>query len=301
MLKYPELVKKSRLLYTVSGKIAINPKYTDKELDEQITLLMESKPLNDSEFELLTKYFIENNFPDEDMDNFITGKLNLEFDIINDVWKNFGNIAFHKKYFKDSVSKTALGLFDVFDESKYNKFSEVQKCFYKFKPNVIRHRKLIELKSNLKPHMNNMFGSYSDYFDAIDNAKKVIEDDAVKFYMDPTKPLVDRIKLFNRLGKKNNYMYNPDNKNLNKIFQMSFEDDFLERHTTISCVDVIEEWIEGLKSKRTHIDYSKNEYHPSLETEQRNYNPSQESMDRLFEYYFNNLVIEGVSEFILDW
>ena len=52
---------------------------------------------------------------------------------------------------------------------------------------------------------------------------------------------------------------------------------------------------------RCKIDYSINQYHPDLKQKKRNYVSSQAAIDRLYNYYLNLLIVEGVSEFIFDW
>ena len=127
-----------------------------------------------------------------------------------------------------------------------------------------------------------------------------IEEAAAVFYMDRTKPMSERVKAFNTYGKHCEYIAHPKNLLLADIFSIYYENDSLERYSTITCISVVDYWLENLANGRCHLNWS-NHYHPKIDRTNRNYTVRQEAVQRLRKYYIEKLFIEGVSKFNLDW
>ena len=130
---------------------------------------------------------------------------------------------------------------------------------------------------------------------------KHIPEVAKQFYLDKTKPLQERLRVFTKYGKKEDFIHQPTNVALKKIFDVSFEDsDNYSRNETIECYDIVSCWLEQLKDGRLSLNWS-NPYHPKLIKKKRNYKPSEEAMKRLELYYCENLFLEEIGSFDFDW
>ena len=147
--------------------------------------------------------------------------------------------------------------------------------------------------------INTIYSKYSS-IDDIEEHLPVMKarQEAKIFYLDKTKDLDNRIKAFNMYGE-----YETDiayHKNVNLLFKHMFKV-YLEnydRYRTCITVDIIENWLEILIYKRSIYNFSTRE----LEQSERNYKPSQEAIDRLWEYYIEKLFeTDKVSKFTHDW
>jgi len=123
---------------------------------------------------------------------------------------------------------------------------------------------------------------------------------AKDFYLDRSKPFSERIKVFAKYGKFEDFIFEPTDSNLKKIFQIYQEGGWLERHQNVETPEIVDFWIGTLKSNRTHLNWS-NPYHPKKEKRSRNYKPRKEAIERLRKYYMEKLFLEGVGSFEFDW
>jgi len=158
-------------------------------------------------------------------------------------------------------------------------------------------------KNKIKKESEKIYTSnFKDLNDLEENVTvKNIKTEAKKFYMDKTKDFKKREKVFSKHGKSNDYIYHPIDSNLKKIFDIYFENDYLDKHQIVKTLDVIKNWIETLSDSRSIIDYSKNKYHPNIKSTERNYTPSDKAIERLYRFYAEKMFLEGVSEFEFDW
>jgi hypothetical protein len=120
-----------------------------------------------------------------------------------------------------------------------------------------------------------------------------------EFYLDKSKDFNERVKVFSSYGKSESYIFHPSDPDLKKIFEAYTERD-VQRHETIQCAEVVWWWIDYLRAKRCHLNWT-NPYHPKIDEETRNYKPSQEAVDRLYKFYVEKLFLEGVGSFEFDW
>ena len=309
-LKYPELTKKWRLLSTVGGDTILKGQddITDEQIDQQIQLLLDQKRLDFNE--VMENYFKSNwvlNLSSAKL--FVKQSYGWEHDYNPDVFWNGGSVAFMKKYFnkKYTYVKGALGWDDLFTDdivgnwSACDRWHQLRNIFnVEGRLNDFLTEK--ENKNKLKSQDSYMFNTADEYLNAIENAKKTIVEDAQKYYLDPKNPIETRVKLFEELGKQDYCIFQPTNKRLREIFDYeTCESDMYTRHEIVSCVGIIDSWLERLVDTRVEIDYSENEYHPKLKCPPRNYVASEEAIQRLRAKYFNLLVVDGVSKFELDW
>ena len=129
---------------------------------------------------------------------------------------------------------------------------------------------------------------------------KKIQHEAEKFYLDRSKNWKERLKVFEKYGKKVSSIHHPADSSLEKIFQMNIEKCEHERHETITCSYVIEWWIEQLSENRTHI-FEAERGRIKMDEADRNYEPSDKAMDRLEKLYMEKIMLERVASFELDW
>ena len=128
---------------------------------------------------------------------------------------------------------------------------------------------------------------------------KKIGAEAQIFYMDKSKDLKERIKVFEKYGHEEGSIYTPDDDALNVIFEFHNDDDNNERHQTYETIDIIDWWI-GMQ-KRNRVNVYKGEYSPKFKKLTRNYTPNKQAIERLRIYYIEKLFIEGISSFVFDW
>jgi len=215
-----------------------------------------------------------------------------------DFWKEFGSAPFVTDYspdLKDAIKNGAKGMIEIFEsQERFSTFSysyQVPKLIDQL-PEMI-DKKLKELNKKV------YHSDFKNMQDMEDNTLvKNISIEAEKFWMDETKDLNERIKVFNKYGNAENYIYEPTNHSLKKIFERNNEDD---RGVERKCIDVIDWWIENLKESRCYVDYSENQFHPTTKKRTRNYKPSKAAIQRLRKRYIDILFFEGTSKYRIDW
>jgi hypothetical protein len=121
-----------------------------------------------------------------------------------------------------------------------------------------------------------------------------------KFYLDKSKNWEERIKAFREYGEKEQWIWHPIHPALNTIFNLFHEKDYIQKHEQVHVDTVIDCWFDDLDEGRIEISH-RNEYHPSVDVIDRNYEPSKEALDKLWKMYYELLMIEGVSEYTYDW
>lgn len=150
-----------------------------------------------------------------------------------------------------------------------------------------------------------MISTFKNLNDLEENLSvKKIQGEAKIFIQDESKALKERLKVFAKYGEKKSYIHRPLHPGLHKIFHIALEYDagmYVERHETVDCFDVIDWWIQELSEDRCEISYLRNEYHPELLKETRNYIPSKEAIKKLQTYYEGILLKEGIVSFEFDW
>lgn len=123
---------------------------------------------------------------------------------------------------------------------------------------------------------------------------------AKQFYHDKTKDFEERVKVFTKYAKRNTSIFQPTDSDLNKIFKIYTENDFLERHQIVECEEVVNNWISLLMRKRSFLSWT-NPYHPTVKQAPRNYVPSKKAIDRLYQYYMEKLFSDEVGSYEFDW
>ena len=121
---------------------------------------------------------------------------------------------------------------------------------------------------------------------------------AIEYYLDPTKPWSERLKVFNRYGKEEG-CYTPYDISLAKIFTKYMDNSYVDRHETFYCDNVIEWWIDTLWDNR--CKFVRTSYDMKLVKFRRNYEPSQQAIERLSRYYMEKSFLFGVSRSQFDW
>jgi hypothetical protein len=127
-------------------------------------------------------------------------------------------------------------------------------------------------------------------------AKQLKTTGAKEFYLDTSKKMSERVKVFNEYGEDNGCIYRPITKELKHIFEWYYESDYPSKMETILTSDVVNDWVDLLKFDRiTVVDDD------LFEDSVRNYTPSKEALERLKNYYLNKLMKEGIAKFTYDW
>ena len=304
-MKYPEIVENTKRLFCGNGTPLIKPgKYTDEYIDIQVSMLMDDSKLTDLEYRAIVKYCVDNNFDKKESEKQLLHLIGWETKPDDKFWEHSGSIILKKEYFKGCSGKipsNAIGFDEAFPAEKRESFFRKKGFFWQIVNDMKEYQELKKSKELMVSRDHYMFDTAKEYLLAIQNAKKTLENDAIAFFRDPKNKFEDRLVLFNELGGKKDFIFHPKDKNLNRIFEMFHERDYLERYQSYHTWDVIEWWIRELKPNRCKIDFSRNQYHPSLIKTKRNYQVSQEALNRLQEKYLNLLIAEGISEFIFDW
>jgi len=147
--------------------------------------------------------------------------------------------------------------------------------------------------------------TFSSPYNSVDEIEenvviKNVAEVAKQFYHDKTKDFEERVKVFTKYAKRNTFIFHPTDHDLDKIFKIYIENDFLERRQIIECEKVVNSWIESLMYKRCHLSWT-NPYHPTLKQKNRNYKPSEKAIDRLYKYYMEKLFNDEVGSYEFDW
>lgn len=305
-LKYPEKVEMLKKAVDVSGKKLLHGKPSDKKIDTQIEILMNTNSISKGMLEEeKTRIFskLDINMSKEEVEKSITDSLYklIGFDkfgpLDNGFWRNFGSAPFFQE-FEDKKKKPGIGMDTIFGD-KFEKNHSVAHDIIWCIEDLLR--RFLTKKENASKK-ENVISKYKSLDDLEENLPvKKIAEEAKIFYMDESKSYKERLRVFDKYGEEDSCIHQPNNIYLKKIFDIYFEKGYVQRHEMVSCLDVVHWWIEELEVGRKKIDYSKNHYHPSLINKKRNYEPSDKAIERLRKFYENIILQEGVANFELDW
>ena len=275
----------------------VNEKYSDQEIFDQLRVYFDTINLNELELRDKIEVF----------------KCELPIDLSVEECKKL-----IKDYFNNLVGWSETKYMDIHFWSKFGG------CQYTQMPFLVENDTdafgvKLSLAGIIYNQLNYFDGWYQDYCNRVTMRRTIftspyrnmdemeeelsvkrIKEAAKNFYLDKTKDLYERIKVFANYGEDHSCIWYPADKDMNKIFQMYVENN-VERHEHIDSVDIIEWWIDLLSEKNTKISYKENKYHPKVISKFRNYVPTEESIDRLRKYYLEKLFIEGVGSFEVDW
>lgn len=307
-------VKDLRIAVAVDGKNLVDPNFTDQQIEDQINLIMNQKIFSnqtiiDKISELILK--VSDNLSIDDAVEWVKVKT---YEFVNctnlpkydpEFWKHFGSAPFSLTRYKNTninldPSKGHKGMDEIFDD-KFENGGFNQLCTVYYQLNNVKNS-IEELRKFKKLRTENVISEFRTLDEIEENLPVKKAKIAAKIlFKDKTVSMKERLNTFENYGDTNCFIYHPKNKNLNKIFEIYHESGYHERHENVSCTQIIDWWIDNLTSKRCFIDYSKNSCHPSLKRIKRNYKPSKNAIERLYNYYIEILLLEGVSQFELDW
>jgi len=318
--EYDELIKQSGAHQSYCSHLYKNSKvFTDEEIGQQILTMLNTSSfnkdnLNDMFYKLLDNlpYKNENEEKLLFIDNMykIIGWNNSENDNLlvpmdETFWKNFGSMPYvindtdsNRKLVELKKRFGAAGAREIFGV-KFDSSYDIRTVIFNFIYNFSNEWKK---QQSLKIKKETLYSSIYNSLDEIEDnvVVKNIKSEAKKFYMDKSKDFDERCKVFSTHGENYTYIFQPIDRKLVKIFE-AYNENNLDRHSTIDTLYIIEWWIDTLSCERSIIDFSKNKYHPSIESSDRNYTPSKEAVERLNRYYTEKLFLEGISEFTFDW
>lgn len=276
----------------------ISEKWSDDEIVAQLKTYFESKQFSEralNDYYISIRRFLPTNLAINDLKEYIKLKLYDLFgwkDLVpmnSEFWQPFHNIAYnligvltegmHKDYFTNVLK------YHGFIDRSLNGLDEWYKTYV-----------------NLEKLKNQIHTSPYKNMDEMEEELSVkrIGAAAKEFYLDRTKDISERVKVFSKYGEEQSWIWKPQDFDLHKIFEMHGESG-VERHEIVYCANVIEWWIECLSYRKTKIDYHKNRFHPELKQEYRNYKPSEESINRLYRYYMEKIFLYGIGKFDFDW
>jgi len=308
-LKYPEKVEQLKKAIDVSGKKLLHGNPSDEKIDNQIDVLLNSIIRSDDElYKESTRIYskIDLSMDEKQAEDFIKNEFYkfVGFDkfgpLDNNFWRNFGSAPMYQKY-EDEKGKGGIGMDTIFG----NKFSDCYSYCYEipgFISSALESFKSKKINNKQKENKAKNVSPYKNLADLEDNVVvKKISEEAKKFYLDSTKSLKDRLEVFDKHGEEDSCIHQPSNPFLKQIFEIYQETSGVERHEMVSCLGIVEWWIEELKENRSFISYKENKYHPKIKRKKRNYTPSKKAIERLKNYYTNIIIEEGVANFELDW
>ncbi len=297
---------------TVEGKPLVAKKWSDEQVASQIELLLNQKVFSsdklDKQLEVKLKLIPQNLSIDESVEWIKKEMYTLvnwvDYTYIPDFWKEFSSAPYTMKFNNNPILTKAMesgakGMDEIFD----NKFEKGFSMTYQLNNLLYYVKNRIEEDIEMKKIKSTIYSSpYKNVEEIIDSLpeKKAKEAGRV-FYLDKTKPMEARIKAFDKYGDKPRSIHQPSHPSLMRIFDIFNENSYYQRHEMVNCLSVIEWWMENVQVGKTVIDYSQNQYHPSLKKKKRKYAPSKAGMKRLENAYIEILFVEGVSEFELDW
>ena len=297
----------------VDGKPLVEEGWSDQQVADQITILLKQKEVPESELQDQMGIFLikePSDLPLKEAVEAVKAQIHTlvgwhglpEPEI--PFWKNFGSAPYTLEGNgnpKLDPDKGHRGMDEIFDDKFKDGHTGMLNVHYflsKLEERIKEQREAIAERRKI----------YSSTYASLDEIEETLplkkaREAARVFWLDKTKPMEERIKAFNAHGEKKEWLHHPKHAGLHKIFDIFIEDgdDYRMRRETINCFDVIEWWIDALHFDRLHIDYSRNPYHPSLKKSERNYSPSEKSMERLSAYYQQILFVEGVTSFVYDW
>jgi hypothetical protein len=275
----------------------VNEKYSDQEIFDQLRVYFDTKVLDEVALQDQVEAF----------------KYTLPIDISVEEGKKLIQDKFNQL-----VGWTDTKCMDIHFWSKFGGCQYTQ-IPYLVENNTDVFSKKLSLSGFIYGQLYNFDKWYQDYCNRVtmrrtiftspyNSMEKMEEELSVKkikaacknFYLDKTKDLNERIKVFSKYGDDYGCIWYPYDKDMNKIFQTYVEKN-VERHEIVTSVDVIKWWIDLLSEKNTKISFKENKYHPNIISKYRNYVPTEESINRLRKYYLEKLFIEGVGSFEVDW
>lgn len=287
-------------------------KWSDKEICEQIELFMSIKLIPEDSFRKIVENLLKKLlFKDKESEkakfievlNIVLGTEN-NVEVIPEFWRNFGSAPYsilkynnNEKLDKYRKLYGACGMDEIFGEERFSLAHHllygINNATTRFDTAWDNHLKDLE--------MQNLTSTYKSLDDLENNVvARKIKEEARKFYHDKSKPFKERLKVFGVYGEEDSCIYNPKNTDLNSIFELHTEGDMYQRHEMVDTVNIIDSWIDNLRSARLSMDWE-NKYHPKLKETKRNYTPSKEALNRLRVYYLEKLMLEEVRSFELDW
>jgi len=309
-LKHPEKVELLRDSIDVSGRRLLPKGTSDDKIDKQIDILLnvEEKSqddINAQEDRVMSK--IDYSKPEKEVVDFIRSEMmnfiNLAGTPSQSFWRNFGSAPYYQKHEDEKGKKGGVGMDTIFG----NKFENCHSMMFevcRLTDDMVDRYKEERVNRNA-PKSENIESKFKSLYDMEENLSvNKIGAEAVIFWNDETKDMKDRIIVFNKYGKKETYIHEPNHQGLARIFNMSSEYDdgmCIERHENVDCLDVVWWWIDTLKHKRSKISYNDNQYHPKIKSSKRGYTPSKEAIERLNNYYARIIMKEGVASFEFDW
>lgn len=290
----------------------INKVWTDEEIGEQINTMIESKTFSDTDLndkieELINSLPFENISTEKELFKSNLYKL-VGWDILTPLnpvfWEKFGSAPFfisendtNKKLLNFRKIYGACGMNEIFG----SKFEDNCHLVHIINNALTYFNDKWEEKKKRKEIKTQFFSSTFNSLDEIEEnvVIKHVAEEAKKFYHDKSKVFEERVKVFTRYGKREDYIFHPKNRILDKIFKMYIEGEN-DRCSIIECDQIINWWVKMLMYKRCKLNWS-NPYHPELKQKNRNYKPSNAACDRLFKYYMEKMFLEEVGSFVFDW
>lgn len=287
--------------------------WTDEEIYQQIKTMLHQKYLSDSELENHYQQFFKTlKFENYENDVQLLRDYFTELFEWNglvplnpDFWARFASAPYfimpthNQKLVEAKELYGACGMREIFDDSfensGYTKAYYINNKIYSFKQDWLSQAEIIKEKATI---YSSPYKNLEDFQEnvTIKNSTK----EAKNFYMDKTKNINDRITIFNEFGEKDSCIHTPHNVGLRRMFDMYTENGWCERHEIIHCTNILEYWLENLEDYRCSLDWS-NKYHPKLVKKMRNYKPSKVAIERLRNYYLEQLFLEGIAKFEFDW
>ena len=286
----------------VSGNRLLDKDISLEKVSEQMDIL--DKIIYRSENGLQnfkTKIYIESLEKEKDIafefiEKSVIDFYNFDKNFDSSFWSSFGSAPYYQIHEDEKGEKGGVGMNTIFG----NQFEDCHSIMHGVSRiiNVLQDEYNAEM---LRRNRENVVSEYSDLDDLEDNvvAKKIYEVAEV-FYKDTTKSFDKRLVVFEKYGFKDGFIHEPKHPMLKRIFDIVMEFDYFSKHEEISCTGIIEIWVEALSDNRIEIDHS-NSYHPDIIKSSRNYEPSEEAIERLTKYYSRLILDEGVASFIFDW
>jgi len=289
------------------GEPIIPKGYSDEEVMENLYTLFNQNPISETFFDDLYEDYIKrvdisksNSEITKEIKGEIYKKLGWDklkpFTIVLD----YVGWAFETKHIASEAHKKngAIGLVDFFGKGfntdNLNIEYKISVCIANIFSQINLKRDKLKSKSEkIEPSKFNSLKEIDKYFDVSKEIKK--------FYKDSNRLFEEREQVFNKYGETSGSIHSPIDKDLSKIFDIYCESDYIDRHQTVGCDYVINSWIENLQYDRCRIDYSENQYHPTISKTKRNYKPSGAAIKRLYQYYMNKVMFEEVASFEFDW
>lgn len=313
-LSHPEKVNLLRDSIDVSGKRLLPNGTSDEKMDKQIDILLNvikrtPDEINAQESRVISK--IDYSRPKKEMVEFIKTEMmtfiNLTGTPDRVFWRNFGSAPFYQKYEDEKGKKGkkgGVGMDTIFGKKFEDCYSMMFKV-YELSDRMIGQymEEKDRRNSPISKNIESKFNSLDDLEENL-SVKKICAEAEI-FWNDETKDLEERLGVFDKYGKKVNCIHSPSHRGLSRIFDMSSESDSggmcFERHEEVSCLEVVDWWIDTLIEGRSKISYNDNQYHPKIKSKKRNYTPSDEAIDRLSNYYKRIIMQEGVASLEFDW